>query len=332
MPESAEARIRRLLSMVPWLMANSGVTVAEAASHFGISASQMLSDLRLLIVIGRDSFIDIWFWHEEHIEEGDSDVRDDPSAVIRVNNPQGFDRPLRFNDDEIATLATQLQLLNGVYGHISPAFESVAEKFLIRLGLTRPSERTTSSMDRRRTPLDVMRTAIQSGACVFMRYASDSRDTVTERTIQPIRIANVADLTYVEGWTHGSTDTALKRYRIDRIIGCGPSNEPPSDLAGVDLAPRELHPTSGMELRVRIAPGNAWLLEEHAFHDIASQPGGSTLASIFVGDSHDYAVRWGLQYAGFATVIEPHEVSADVRVRARAALSLYADGVMETSR
>ena len=332
MPESAEARIRRLLSMVPWLMSNSGVTVAEAAAYFGISPSQMLNDLRLLIVIGRDSFIDIWFWHEEDIDESDSDVRDDPSAVIRVNNPQGFDRPLRFSDDEIATLSTQLQLLNGVYGHISPAFESVTEKFLIRLGLTRPSAKTTSSIDRRRTPLDVMRKAIQSGTCVFMRYASDSRDTVTERTIQPIRIANVADLTYVEGWTHGSADTALKRYRIDRVIGCAPSNEHPSDLAGVDLAPREMHPTSGMELRVRIKAGNAWLLDEHMFHDISSQTDGSTLASIYVGDSRDYAVRWGLQYAGFATVIEPPEVSADVQSRARTALALYADGVTETSR
>jgi len=199
-------------------------------------------------------------------------------------------------------------------------------------GINRPTPTGDELKNPRRTPLDTFRDAIQDGLCVDMRYASDSRDEVTERTIQPVRISNVADLIYVEGWTLGSTDTALKRYRIDRVVGCKISDEEPSGLERIDVEPREPRPTSGMQLRVAIAAGNAWLLDEHVFHDVLHNEDGSVSASMYVGDSHDYAVRWGLQYAGFATILEPATVAEDVRQQAREALAMYAEGVTAGNR
>lgn len=327
MAETAEARIHRLLSMVPWLMANSGVTVAQAATHFDVTPEKLIDDLRMLIVIGRDDFIDIQFWFDEDIADEDDDIPNDPAAVIKVVNPQSFDRPLRFSSDEVASISAQLQLLNAAYGHLSPAFSDVLEKFLVRHGINTPSLSEGIAGERKRTPLDCLREAIQTGMCADIRYASDSRDEVTDRTVQPVRITTVADLTYVEAWTCNSHDSTLKRYRIDRILGCRLSSEPPVDLAEVDTQPRAPYPDSGLSLRVRIHKGNQWLLEEHVFTNVSDASDGSVEATIVVGDSSDYAVRWGLQYAGFATVLKPSAIASEIQERARGALRAYAEGV-----
>ena len=50
--ESATARLSRLLTMVPWLLARQGVDVDVAAAQFGVSREQLESDLALLFVCG----------------------------------------------------------------------------------------------------------------------------------------------------------------------------------------------------------------------------------------------------------------------------------------
>lgn len=52
MSDTAATRLSRLLALVPWLLANDGVTLAHAAEHFGVSAEQLEKDLFLLIVSG----------------------------------------------------------------------------------------------------------------------------------------------------------------------------------------------------------------------------------------------------------------------------------------
>ena len=48
---SAE-RLSRMLSLVPWLIAHDGITIDEAARHFGVTPEQLEKDLWLLIVCG----------------------------------------------------------------------------------------------------------------------------------------------------------------------------------------------------------------------------------------------------------------------------------------
>ena len=87
-PDTAASRLSRLLALVPWLTANPGVTVDEAAAHFDVSADQLEKDLFLLICTGRpghfhDDLVDIQFWDEDR--------------RITVLDPQSLDRPLRLS-------------------------------------------------------------------------------------------------------------------------------------------------------------------------------------------------------------------------------------------
>ena len=84
--ETAGTRLARLLTVVPWLSANDGVTIAEAASHFGVSEKQFQDDLWLLICTGtpghlHGDLVDIQFWDED--------------GSIHVLDAQTLDRPLR---------------------------------------------------------------------------------------------------------------------------------------------------------------------------------------------------------------------------------------------
>ncbi|HEY2965106.1 MAG TPA: WYL domain-containing protein, partial [Actinomycetota bacterium] len=51
-PEKASERLRRLLTVVPYLVRNQGTRVAEAADLFGMSEPDLLADLDLLFVSG----------------------------------------------------------------------------------------------------------------------------------------------------------------------------------------------------------------------------------------------------------------------------------------
>ena len=48
----AAERLRRLLAMIPWVVAQGGVAVEEIASRFGITPEQAVRDLEQASLIG----------------------------------------------------------------------------------------------------------------------------------------------------------------------------------------------------------------------------------------------------------------------------------------
>ena len=103
---SSAARLSRLLALVPWLMVNDGITITEAATHFGVSPAQLEKDLWLLIVCGLpghgpDQLVDIQFWDD---------------GRIHVLDAQTMSAPLRLSGDEAVALLVALRLLAQIPG------------------------------------------------------------------------------------------------------------------------------------------------------------------------------------------------------------------------
>src|SRR5690606_15193044 len=48
----AADRVRRVLAIVPWIVANNGVPLAEVAARFGISERELTSDLEVVWMVG----------------------------------------------------------------------------------------------------------------------------------------------------------------------------------------------------------------------------------------------------------------------------------------
>ena len=49
---TTEERLRRILAMVPWVVAHDGPTVAEVCERFDLDRSELLDDLQLLFLCG----------------------------------------------------------------------------------------------------------------------------------------------------------------------------------------------------------------------------------------------------------------------------------------
>ena len=96
----AALRVSRLLQLIPFLQANSGVSVDTTAKFFGITEEQLISDLNLIWLCGLPGY--------SHLEL--IDVSYD-SGVISINNAETVDRPMRLSFDEGAALLLAIETL-----------------------------------------------------------------------------------------------------------------------------------------------------------------------------------------------------------------------------
>ena len=85
---AAEARLRRLLVMLPWLMERGEVPLAEVAATFRMTPDEVAADLELAAMCGLPPFVD---------ELIDVFIDDD---VVVVGVPRLFTRPLRLTAPE----------------------------------------------------------------------------------------------------------------------------------------------------------------------------------------------------------------------------------------
>jgi predicted DNA-binding transcriptional regulator YafY len=114
---SSQAQFARMLALVPWLARNDGVTVAQAAEHFGITAEQLLADLGSLITSGVDDWtlFDIQYW--------------EPGGRIRMIDPLGLDEPLGLAPDELLAVTVACEALSALPGqHDDPVVGRVLSK------------------------------------------------------------------------------------------------------------------------------------------------------------------------------------------------------------
>ena len=102
----AASRLRRMLALVPWILAHPGATIVELARRFDVSEKEIEADLALLPMCGlppytADRLIDVW-------------VADDGAVSIRL--AEYFDRPLRLTPSEGVALLVVGRLERGLVG------------------------------------------------------------------------------------------------------------------------------------------------------------------------------------------------------------------------
>src|SRR5215475_13917564 len=97
---TAGDRVARLLNLVPYLLAQPGIEIAQAAAELDITERQLREDLELLWVCGLPGY-------------GPGDLIDmalDGDRVT-ITYDAGIDRPLRLTPDEALALVVALRML-----------------------------------------------------------------------------------------------------------------------------------------------------------------------------------------------------------------------------
>ena len=215
-PRAAATGSARLLNLVPYLLARPGIGVAEAAADLGVSERQLREDLELLWVCGLPGYgpgdlIDMAF-------DGDR---------VTITYDAGIDRPLRLTPDEALALVVALRMLAQMPGVAGPgrgragAGQDRAAAGDAAAGAA--GRRAACPADRRpRWP--TCRARSQRRRALRMTYYTATRDEITERVVDPMRVLVVGGRAYLEAWCRRAE--AVRLFRVDRIDGCTELDEP----------------------------------------------------------------------------------------------------------
>lgn len=316
MSQRLSLRLARLLNMVPYFAANPGITKSEAAAELGVSVAQLTTDLEQLWVCGLPGYgpgdlIDLSFEEE----------------TVAVTFSAGIDRPLRLTSTEATALLIALRALAELPGTADPSsVQGAIAKIESAAGVAAGGvvTQTVTDPERESPVVAVVRSAVRHGRALDITYFSASRDAVTRRIVDPIRVVLVDNHSYLQAWCRQADGVRLFRY--DRIDAATELDEPAHvpEAAYGDSSSLELFQDDATlpQARLLIAPDHVWVMDHHPMTDVVVRDDGSVEASMRYASS-DWMVRLIAGFGAGVQVLAPSELSESIRARATAALAMY---------
>ncbi|MGW4479743.1 helix-turn-helix transcriptional regulator [Rhodococcus triatomae] len=316
MSQRLSLRLTRLLNMVPYFVANPGITKREAAAELGVTVAQLKTDLEQLWVCGLPGYgpgdlIDLSFEEE----------------TVEVTFSAGIDRPLRLTSTEATALLVALRALGELPGTADPtSVQGAIAKIESAAGVAAGGvvARSAPDSEQERPVVAAVRSAVRHGRALDITYFSASRDAVTRRIVDPIRVVLVDNHSYLQAWCRQADGVRLFRY--DRIDAATELEEParPPEAAYTDSSSLELFQDDATlpQARLLIAADHAWVLDYHPMTDVQVRENGSIEASMRFA-SPDWMARLVAGFGAGVRVLGPPELSESVRSRASAALEAY---------
>lgn len=317
------SRLARLLNMVPYFMANPGISKEEAARDLGVTVPNLMKDLDQLWVCGLPGY-------------GPGDLIDlsfDEDTVSVVFSA-GMDRPLRLTSTEATVLLVALRSLAEMPGMVDPsAAQGAIAKIESAAGTAARALSDAAAVAapaparRPESPVAAtVRAALQHTRALHLTYYSASRDTVTERVVDPIRSLLVDDHTYLQAWCRQAEGVRLFRFdRIDAAAELPERSAPPVRVLGTDEHLELFSDDGGLpQAYLRIASAHGWILDNYPMDPIRTLPDGSVEVTMRYG-SLAWMTRLVLGFGSAAEVLGPVDLVDAVREGARAALAAYDD-------
>lgn len=318
-------RLVRLLNMVPYFQANPRITFAEAASDLGVSTRQLREDINQLWMCGLPGY-------------GPGDLIDfafPGDDAIEVTFSAGIDQPLRLTSPEATGLLVALRALADVPGVVDPeAARSAIAKIESAAGAVShgvSAEATPAPAESRAAA--TVREAVRNEKALVIEYYSASRDTLSSRLVDPIRILLIGDHSYLEAWSREAEGVRL--FRFDRIVDATAldersappepvlQNPPDTSLFSADSDPDSTPDPSLQSATLQIAQAASWMFEYYPLRLLRELPDGYFEAEMTYG-SLDWMARLVLGLGDVVRVLEPVELADAVRAAAVAALGAYA--------
>lgn len=312
----AAAQVRRLLNLVPYLLEHEGARLPDVAVEFGVTEKQLRKDLETLWMCGLPGGLpdDLM---EAHVTEG---------GAIYLHNAEAIVRPLRFSVREAVALLVALRALAQLPGVADrDALTRAVAKLEEAAGdAAAVAQRVSVAFEARETVLDRVRQALDSKRRLRLRYYVPSRDSVTDRDADPMRVVLADGHAYLEAWCRNSE--AVRMFRLDRIVTLElldvpaevPEAAEPHDLDEGVLRPGAEDPLVTLEVSQRAR----WVAENYPNEGVEELPGGGLRILLRAPDQGRIA-RLVLRLGADGHITDPPEMADQVRKTASEALALY---------
>ena len=171
-----------------------------------------------------------------------------------------------------------------------------------------------------------MRAAVRDTRALVIEYYSASRDTLSRRIVDPIRVVLVGDHSYLEAWCREAEGVRL--FRFDRIVDADvldeaaapprPAIDSPPNTALFDADP------SLPAATLRVGPRAAWMLEYFPVRVLRELPDGYFEAAMTFA-AEEWMTRLILGFGPDVQVLAPESLVRSVHRAATAGLAAYGD-------
>lgn len=288
---SAEARLHRLLALVPWVAAHDGPELAEVSARFSCTEEELVDDLQLLFLCGLhpytpDMLIDV-------------DIAD---GRVWIRYAEYFARPLRLTPAEgLALLAAGQAVLNGPGGDQTGPLARGLRKLAAALGVAETEAVDVALAPAAAEVTAALRTGADDRRQVEIEYYSFGRDQWSRRTVDPYAVFSSAGQWYLSAWCHSADDERL--FRLDRVRSARlldttftpPDREP--DFAV--YRPQAADPRVALELE----PAARWVVDQYPAEAVEELEGGRVRVTLAVS-APAWLERLLLRLGPAATVVD----------------------------
>lgn len=306
-PEPVEARLHRLLAIVPWLYQQGSARIDDIAARVGVSADQVVRDLTVASMCGLPPYTsDVLYGFWVDPDEG----------LVHVINPTLLTDRVRLTARQATAVGVALSALDALPGGRREVSERLRAKLddavgdvPVRIAVDEPPL------------LDDVRLAVERHERIRIEYV-DLDDNLTERAVDPHKMFVDRGTAYVLTDDHLRQDQRV--FRVDRIVSLVPTGE--------RFEPRRVQPPAGVtwewmvpaiDVVVRLPPGNDWVLEGYATSASLRDDDGALTVWLEVV-SERWLAALLLRCGAGAEVLAP-ERFVDLPMRsAKAALARYA--------
>ena len=300
---SADERLRRLLALVPWVVAADGPTVAEVCRRFGLTEAELIAELDLVWCCGVHPFTPDSLM-EVTVEDG----------RVWIHYADWFDRPLRLTPEEgLALVAAGAALLAVPGAEAGGPLARGLRKLADVLGIDPDGAVEVTLGAVPEGVLTTLREAVATRTQVELDYYVYGRDERTRRVVDPYAVFAAEGEWYLAAWCHLAR--AERRFRIDRVRAVQvldrtfePPPEPPRTEvfeAGAD-DPR---------IVLDLTPRARWVAEQYPMESVEELNGGALRVTLVVAETA-WLERLLLRLGREATVVSGAEgVSATAAAR-----------------
>lgn len=307
--------MRRVLAIVPWIVANPGEEISQVARRFGVSEAELLADLHVVWMVGIPPYT--------------------PDALVEVTIESGrvwiyyadfFARPLKLTPDQgLSLLAASDGLLSMTGSDPDGPLARALAKLRAALG---GEDTQLVDVDFGFADPDILRVLRHSaseGSEAVIDYFSFNRNEHTSRTIAPWRVIAQQGAWYVQGYCHQAG--AERLFRIDRINAAQATGEltthgPPPGHENSDssvFSPQEESPLIVLDL----APEAAWVAESYPCQKIESNNDGSSRVTMAIS-ALPWLERLLVRLGPLATVVADESMDGAHEIGASAASRILA--------
>ena len=299
----------RMLTLIPWLLARPGASLAETAATFATDVATVRAELEHLDFcglpgLGGGALFDVTIIGDH--------------VTVRMADELRY--PMRPSPPEALRLLLIASAAERIAGSDVPALRSAIVKLHRALDVP---EGAVAVLDAEPDDdVERLRRAIADRVQVRLSYRGRGDQDPTDRVIEPWALEFSEGAWYVHALDVGIGEA--RTFRLDRAAGIEPTEIPAgSEVPATLESPAYVASEDDLLVELRLEPSAHWLLDAVRPDEVETLADGVRRVVLRTA-SPEWVARLVLMGAGGAQVVSPAELRERVRSRAQDALARLA--------